>query len=90
MLTTKRRSSRSISESKRFSRSSMKKSSPWPILAVLALLIVAALYGYMYYQNNRQENKMNELQKTVIENSQTVAAVVNFINSGLNQAEQVK
>ncbi len=90
MLTTKRRPSRSVSESQRFSRSSMKKNSIGPLVAILIIIIVAALYGYMYYQNTRQEKKLVELQKTVVENSQTVSAVVTFINNSLSQAEANK
>jgi uncharacterized membrane protein YpjA len=88
MLTTKRRTSRSISESQRFSRSSMQKSSTWPLMATLVLVVLGALYGYMYYQNDRQEKKMNDLQTVIIEDSQTMSAVVNFINSSLAQTEQ--
>lgn len=88
MLTTKRRSSRSVSESQRFSRSSMQKSSTGPIMAVLVLVILGALYGYMYYQNNSQEKKINELQNTIVQDSQTVSAVVNFINASLTQTGQ--
>lgn len=88
MLTTKRRTSRSISERQRLSRSSMQKSSSWPLVATLVLVVLGALYGYMYYQNDRQVNKMNDLQLSVVENSQTVSAVINFINSSLAQAEQ--
>ncbi len=90
MLTTKRRPSRSVSESQRFSRSSMKKNSIGPLVAILIIIIVAALYGYMYYQNTRQEKKLVELQQTVVENSQTVSAVVGFINNSLSQAEANK
>jgi len=88
MLTTKRRTSRSISESQRFSRSSMQKSSSWPFLATLVLVILVGLYGYMYYQNNRQEKKMNDLQAVVIKDAQTVSAIVNFINSSIAQTGQ--
>ena len=88
MLTTKRRQSRSVSESQRFSRSSMQKSSAGPIMAVLVLVILGALYGYMYYQNNSQEKKINELQNTIVQDSQTVSAVVNFINASLTQTGQ--
>lgn len=88
MLTTKRRTSRSISEGQRFSHSSMQKSSTWPLVVTLVLVVLAAFYGYMYYQNDRQENKMNDLQAVVVENSQTTSAVVNFINSSLAQTGQ--
>lgn len=88
MLTTKRRTSRSISESQRFSRSSMQKTSNWSLMATLVLVVLGALYGYMYYQNDRQENKINNLQTVIIQDAQTVSAVVNFINSSIAQTGQ--
>jgi uncharacterized membrane protein YpjA len=66
----------------------MQKSSAGPIMAVLVLVILGALYGYMYYQNNSQEKKINELQNTIVQDSQTVSAVVNFINASLTQTGQ--
>jgi uncharacterized membrane protein YpjA len=88
MLTTKRRTSRSISESQRFSRSSMQKSSAWPLVATLILVVLGATYGYMYYKNNNQEKKMNDLQTVMIGDAQTISAVVNFINSSIAQTGQ--
>lgn len=88
MLTTKRRTSRSISESQRFSRSTMKNSSVGPLLTVLVLVVLAAIYGYMYYQINSQEKKMMELQTTIAKDSQTVSGVVNFINASLQNAQK--
>lgn len=90
MLTTKRRPSRSISESQRFSRSNMKKSSVGPVLTILVLVVLAGLYSYMYYQVSRQDKKMTELQTTIAKDSQTVSGVVNFINSSLQNAQQQK
>ncbi len=88
MLTTKRRPSRLIGESQRFSRTSMKKSSVGPLLAVLVLIVLAAIYGYMYYQVNRQQKKMDTLQTTIAKDSQTVSSVVSFINTSLANAQK--
>lgn len=88
MLTTKRRPSRLSGESQRFSRSTMKKSSVGPLLTVLVLVVLAAIYGYMYYQLDRQEKKMMELQTTIAKDSQTVSGVVNFINASLQEANK--
>jgi len=88
MLTTKRRPSRLGGESQRFSRSTMKKSSVGPLLTVLVLVVLAAIYGYMYYQLDRQEKKMTELQTTIAKDSQTVSGVVNFINASLQEAKK--
>ncbi len=88
MLTTKRRPSRLGGESQRFSRSTMKKSSVGPLLTVLVLVVLAAIYGYMYYQLDRQEKKMSELQTTIAKDSQTVSGVVNFINASLQETQK--
>ena len=90
MLTTKRRPSRSISESQRFPRSNMKKSFVGPLLTILVIVVLAGLYAYMYYQVNRQEKKMTELQTTIAKDSQTVAGVVNFNNASLQNAQPQK
>jgi hypothetical protein len=88
MLTTKRRPSRLSGESQRFQRSTMKKSSVGPLLTVLVLVVLAAIYGYMYYQLDRQEKKMTELQTTIAKDSQTVSGVVNFINASLQETQK--
>lgn len=87
MTTTKRRPSRSISESQRFSRNSMKNNLTGPLVATLVLIVLAAFYSYMFYQNNLLEKKVTALQATVVDNSQTVSAVVTYINNSLNQAQ---
>lgn len=86
MTTTKRRPSRSMSDSQRHSRNSMKNKSTGPVVTVLVFIVLAAFYAFMFYQNNRLEKKVLTLQATVVENSQTVSAVVGFINNSLNQA----
>jgi len=90
MLTTKRRPSRSLGESQRFLRSNMKKTSVGPLLTILVLVVLAGFYAYMYYQVNRQDKKMTELQTTIAKDSQTVSGVVSFINSSLQNAQQKK
>ena len=87
MLTTKRRPSRSIGESQRFSRSTMNKPTVGPLMAVLVLIVLAAVYGYMYYQVNNQQKQMDALQTTIVKDTQTVSGVVNFINSTLANAQ---
>lgn len=88
MLTTKRRLTHSRSESQRFSSSSMKKSLVGPLLTVLVLIVLAAVYGYMYYQVNSQQKKMDKMQVTIAQDAQTVSGVVNFINSSLANTKQ--
>lgn len=87
MLTTKRRPSR-LGESQRFSRSTMKKSSVGPLLAVLVIVVLAALYGYMAYKVNRQDKKMETLQTTIVKDTQTVSQLVSFINSSVASTQK--
>jgi len=87
MLTTKRRPSR-LGESQRFSRATMKKSSVGPLLAVLVIVVLAALYGYMAYKVNRQDKKMETLQTTIVKDTSTVSQLVSFINSSMASAQK--
>lgn len=64
-----------------------KKYSPplFPI-ALSIVLIVVLVIGHL--QVNKQEKRINEIQNTVIENSQTTAQIVNFINNSLAQIQE--
>ena len=87
----KRRSSRSISESQRFSRTPMKNKSFGPLVATLVLVFLLAVYAYLFNENYRQEKKILALQAKVFENSQSVSAVIGYINNSLSEAQaQVK
>ena len=66
----------------------MKKSLVGPLLTVLVLIVLAAVYGYMYYQVNSQQKKMDKMQVTIAQDAQTVSGVVNFINSSLANTKQ--
>lgn len=88
MITTKRRPSRPFGESQRFPRETMKKNSVGPLLAVLVIVVLAAVYGYMAYKVNRQEKKMDTLQTTIVQDTQTVSGLVNFINTSLANAKK--
>lgn len=88
MLTTKRRPSRQIGESQRFQRSTMKKTAVGPLLAVLVIVVLAAVYGYMTYQVNRQAKTMDTLTTTIVTDTQTVSGLVNFINASLAETQK--
>ncbi|MGE5426237.1 MAG: hypothetical protein ACM3PZ_04125 [Bacillota bacterium] len=66
----------------------MKKNSVGPLLAVLVIVVLAAVYGYMAYKVNRQEKKMDTLQTTIVQDTQTVSGLVNFINTSLANAKK--
>jgi len=61
----------------------MKKISIGPLLTVIVLVVLTATYVYMAYQVNSQQKKLNTLQTTIAQDSQTVSSVVNFINTSL-------
>lgn len=87
MLTTKRRSPRSSGRNSRSSSSNMKKISIGPLLITIVLVILTAAYVYMAYQVNGQQKKMDTLQTSIAQDSQTVSSVVNFINASMTNAQ---
>jgi len=87
MLTTKRRSPRLSGRSNRLSSSNMKKISIGPLLTIIVLVILVASYVYMAYQVNSQQKKLNTLQITIAQDTQTVSGVVNFINASLTDTQ---
>ena len=62
----------------------MKKTLIGPLLTVIALVLVGALFVYFYLQLNRLDQKMIAAQTTISTDSTKITAIVNFINSNLN------
>jgi CHASE3 domain sensor protein len=62
----------------------MKKTLIGPILTGLVLLVIAAMFVYFYLQLNRLEKKTIALQTTIVNDTEQVNAVINFLNSNLN------
>jgi flagellar basal body-associated protein FliL len=62
----------------------MRKTSIGPILAVIAVLLVAAMFVYFYLSLNKLEKKAVEIQTTAVTDAGKLSAVVNFFNSNLN------
>lgn len=90
MLTTKRRSTRLSGRSTRPSSSNMKKISIGPLLAIVVLVILTATYVYMTYQVSSQQKKIDTLQTTIAQDSQTVSEVVNFINASVADTQAAR
>jgi hypothetical protein len=62
----------------------MKKSLFGPILAGLAVLLIAAAFVFFYVTLNRMDQKITTLQTTIVNDSTKVTAIVNFLNSSTN------
>ena len=63
---------------------SMKKSLFGPIIAGLAVLLIAAMFVFFYVSLNRMDKKISTLQTTIVDNSTKATAIVNFLNSATN------
>jgi YbbR domain-containing protein len=63
----------------------MKKSLFGPIIAGLAVLLIAAMFVFFYVSLNRMEKKLTTLQTTIVTDSAKVTSIVNFLNSSAPQ-----
>lgn len=61
----------------------MKKISLVPLFAALFIIILVALAVYFGWQIKRQQDRLESVQMTVVDNASKIGAVVNFINSSL-------
>ncbi|MDD2680604.1 MAG: hypothetical protein PHE20_00700 [Patescibacteria group bacterium] len=68
----------------------MKKISIGPLLAIVVLVILTATYVYMTYQVSSQQKKIETLQTTIAQDSQTVSEVVNFINASVADTQAAR
>lgn len=67
----------------------MRKTLVGPLLTVIAVLLVTAMFVYFYISVNRLEKKAIEIQSAAVTDSGKLSAVINFFNSNLNaQANQ--
>lgn len=64
----------------------MKKSLLGPIISVIVLVLVGAMFIYFYISLNRMEKKVMEAQTMIAENSGQIQGIINLFNS--NQAPQ--
>lgn len=62
----------------------MKKSLVGPILTVVAVALIAAMFIYFYISLNRLDKKIIAVQTTVVTDSGKITAIVNFFNSSAN------
>jgi hypothetical protein len=66
----------------------MKKSLIAPILTVIGLVLIAAIFVYFYISLNRLESKTIALQTEISTDSNKVSAIVNFLNANTNTNAQ--
>lgn len=59
-----------------------------PLILSLFVVILVLLCVYFGWQVNRQQNRINKLQATVVDNNNKVNAIVSFINSSLANAQK--
>jgi len=62
----------------------MKKNLVCPVITVIALVLLLAIFGYFYFQLNRLDKKLTSLQETTASDTAKISAVINFFNSNLN------
>lgn len=62
----------------------MKKTIIGPILTIIALVIVAAMFTYFYIQLNRLDKKLIAEQSVISADSGKITAIVNFFNTNTN------
>ncbi len=62
----------------------MKKTMIGPLLTVIGLILIGALFAYFYISINRLEKKVMAIQAATVEDSGKISAIVNFFNANLN------
>lgn len=62
----------------------MKKTLIGPLLTVIGLALIGAMLVYFYISVNRLEKKLMTVQTSIVDNSNKITSVVNFLNSNIN------
>jgi len=62
----------------------MKKTLIKPLITVIVLVLVAALFLYFFLSLNRLDKKIIAQQAAISQNSTQINSIVNFFNSNLN------
>lgn len=61
-----------------------EKTSIGPLITSIILVLVAALFIFVFVSLNRLDKKIIAVQQEIIDNSGNVASIVNFINATTN------
>ncbi len=63
----------------------MKKTFVGPLITIIILVLLLAMFVYFYIQLNRMDKKMMAVQQTIAEDSGKISAIVNFFNANVNE-----
>ena len=66
----------------------MQKSFIGPLVTIIALVLVGAMFVYFYVSLNRMEEKVIAVQTAIAEDSSKITAIVNFFNANAQQNAQ--
>ncbi len=61
-----------------------------PLLTIIALVIVAAMFIYFFIQLNRLDKKLIAQQTVIATDSGKISAIVNFFNANTNASNTTK
>lgn len=62
----------------------MKKSFVGPLITGIIMVLVAALFVFVFIMLNRMDKKIIAVQQGIVDNSAKISSIVNFINSATN------
>lgn len=62
----------------------MKKTFVGPLITIIVLVLLAAMFIYFYISLNRMDKKITAVQQNIIDDSAKINAIVNFFNSATN------
>ncbi|MFA5154977.1 MAG: hypothetical protein WC453_00935 [Patescibacteria group bacterium] len=62
----------------------MKKSLIGPILSVIVIVLVGAMFVYFYVSLNRMEQKLLTIQTAIADDAGKINAIVGFFNANSN------
>ena len=64
----------------------MRKSFVGPLITIIVLILVGAMFVYFFVQLNRTDKKLIADQTTITQDTSQVTAIVNFFNANVSQA----
>jgi CHASE3 domain sensor protein len=64
----------------------MKKNFIGPLITIIILILLAAMFVYFYVQINRMDKKIIANQTTTSKDTAQISQIVTFINSGQTAA----
>lgn len=62
----------------------MKKTFVGPLITIIVLILLAAMFIYFFISLNRMDKKITAVQQNIIDDSAKINAIVNFFNSATN------